>query len=63
MGEKIMEEYIRNEIKFLQELDAETNEHGVYIYESKNKIHSINLPYILRQYRDWLIDHKIVKEK
>jgi hypothetical protein len=56
-----MEELIKNELEFCKEIDAEKNEHGQYIYESKNKASSMNLPYILEEYKQWLIDKKIVK--
>jgi hypothetical protein len=56
------EEYTKNEVKFLEENGAETNEHGVYIYESKSGNHSVNMAYYLRHYRDFLIDNKILNE-
>ncbi len=40
----------------------EANEHGVYIYTSANGYSSMDLIAVLRSYRDYLIDNKIVKE-
>jgi hypothetical protein len=39
---------------FLKEIEAEKNEHGVYIYTSTNGASSINLPFILADYERWL---------
>lgn len=48
--------------KFCEEYEFEQNEHGVYIYESSNKFSSINLPFILNIYMEWLIENQIVKK-
>lgn len=56
-------ELVKEENKFLEEFGAETNEHGVYIYESRNKNHIMNLPFVLRHYRDWLVENGILTEK
>ncbi len=56
-----MEELIKHELEFCKEIDAEKNEHGQFIYESKNKVSSMNLPYVLEEYKQWLINKKIVK--
>jgi hypothetical protein len=57
-----MEELLKNEIKFCNEIDCEKNEHGQFIYESTNGYSRMNLPYILQQYKEWLIDNDIVRE-
>ena len=49
------------EDEFLKENDGEANEHGVYVYQSPSGNHIMNLSMFLRSYRDWLIEHKIVK--
>lgn len=58
----LIEETVINEEKFCKELEFVTNEHGVYIYKSQNLVSSINLPYILRHYKDWLIENNIVND-
>jgi hypothetical protein len=39
---------------FLKEIEAEKNEHGVYIYTSTNGLSSMNLSFILADYERWL---------
>lgn len=58
-----IEELIKSELQFCEEIECEKNEHGQFIYESSNGNHSMNLPYILQDYKQWLIDNKILKEK
>ncbi len=48
--------------EFCNEIECEKNEHGQFIYDSRNKKLAINLPFILNDYKDWLIENKIVKE-
>lgn len=55
-------ERTKHEVTYLKEHDANVNENGVYVYHSANGDHSIRLDLFLRSYRDWLIDHKIVKQ-
>jgi len=55
-------ELLKNEIKFCEEFECIKNEHGAYIYNSKNRNHSFNLPAFLSDYKDWLIENNIVKE-
>lgn len=57
-----MEEIIKNEIEFCNEIDCEKNEHDQFIYESKNGKSVMNLPYVLMEYKQWLIDKGIVKD-
>ena len=54
------EELIKKEIEFCNEIDCEKNEHGQFIYKSTNGVSSFNLPYILQEYKQWLIDNKVV---
>ncbi len=57
-----MEEIIKNEIEFCNEIDCEKNEHDQFIYESKNGKSVMNLPYVLMEYKQWLIDKGLVKD-
>ena len=57
-----MEELIKNEIEFCNEIDCEKNEHSQFIYDSRNDKSSLNLPYILMEYKQWLIEKGLVKE-
>lgn len=53
---------IEQEKIFLQENDAVTNEYEQFIYTSSDGNHIINLPYILLEYKNFLIENKIVSE-
>lgn len=55
-------ELVKNEIEFCNEIDCKKNEHGQFIYESKNGKSTMNLPYALQEYKQWLIDKRLVKE-
>ncbi len=57
-----MEDLIKNEVEFCNEIDCEKNEHNQFIYESKNGKSVMNLPYVLMEYKQWLIDKGFVKE-
>lgn len=58
----IIQDVIKNESKFCEEFDLEKNEHGNFIYDSRNKKSAINLPFILFEYKAWLIDRGIVND-
>ena len=49
---------LENEINFCKENDFPINEHGAYIYISKDGTHKMNLPAILYDYKDWLIKNE-----
>ena len=49
---------IQKELEFCASIECEKNEHGQYIYVSKNGASSFNLPYILLEYKNWLIENK-----
>lgn len=49
------------EIEFCAETEMEKNENGQYIYKSTNGASSVNLPYILLDYKQWLIENNILK--
>lgn len=51
-------EHLKTEIEFCEEIDCEKNENGVYIYKAVND--TINLPFILLDYKNWLIENKII---
>jgi hypothetical protein len=55
-------EIIKNEIEFCNEINCDKNEHNQFIYESKNGKSSINLPFILEDYKEWLINKGIIKK-
>lgn len=55
------EDLIKKELEFCESVDMEKNEHGQYICESSNKNSVFNLPYLLFEYKQWLIENKIVK--
>ena len=57
-----IQELVKNEIEFCNEIDCEKNEHGQFIYESKNGKSTMNLPYVLQEYKQWLIDKRLIKE-
>jgi len=57
-----LKEYVKHETKFCEEHDIEKNEHGVYLYISQNGVSQLSLDFILREYRDWLIEEGIVKQ-
>jgi hypothetical protein len=55
-----IEDIIKDEIQFCEELDFSKNENGQYIFQSKDGRVSINLPFILEDYKQWLIENKKV---
>ena len=55
-------ERLKHETAYLEENDAEKNEHGAYIYISSNTYHSIRLDSMLRDYREYLIRKGVVKQ-
>jgi len=55
------QEIIKEEIEFCESIDCERNESGQFIYDSRNKKSALNLPFILMEYKDWLIEKGIVK--
>jgi hypothetical protein len=53
---------VKHETKFCIDLEMETNQSGVFIYTSTSGSHSMNMPYILSDYRDFLINQGIFKD-
>ncbi len=60
---KKMKEMLKNELEFCQEMEFVKNEHGQHIFVSQDGVQSMNLPFILNDYKDWLIEQKIVRER
>ncbi len=58
-----IQELVKDELQFCREIECEKNEHDQFIYISKNGVSSMNLPYVLQEYKQWLIDKGIVGEK
>ena len=57
-----MKPELKNEIAFLEYNKAEKNEHGAYIFISASGKEHISLAYYLLDFKQWLIEQKIVKE-
>jgi len=55
-----IEEMAKYEIMFCNLQEMEKNEHGQFIFDSRNRKESFNLPYILYEYKEWLLENKIV---
>ena len=56
-----MDEFIKEEIKFCtEELQARPNKKGELIYTSEDGKHLFNLPHILADYKEWLVEQEIV---
>lgn len=51
-------ELIKDELEFCIENEFSKNEFDQFIYTSTNGHSSMNLPYILNDYKQWLIDNK-----
>ena len=54
--------FVKTEHEFLNEMEAEYNNHGVYLFISVNKHERISLDYYLLEYKQWLIAKGHVKE-
>jgi len=51
---------LKDEISFCEEIDISKNEHGQYVYYDEHRENGFNLPYILQDYKEWLIkNHKL----
>ena len=55
-------ELIKMEYEFCESIDCEKNQHNQFVYDSRNKRSAINLPYILLEYKQWMIDKGIIKQ-
>lgn len=56
-----IDDLLKNEIDFCEERGFQKTTEGVFIYVSKNGMEYMNLPAILNDYKDWLIENNIVK--
>jgi ribosomal protein S2 len=52
---------VQDEINYLKDNGFVKNENGQYIYTSKNGVHSINLPHILLDYKEYLFEKYNIK--
>ena len=54
---------IEREDKFCESIDCErTEDTKQFIYDSRNDKSVMNLPYVLLEYKQWLIDEGFIKE-
>jgi hypothetical protein len=53
----------KTEEQFCEENDLVKNEHGAYAYVSKDGSSHINLAAILEDYKEWLIEKRIVSSR
>lgn len=60
---KNLEELTINETAFLKGLEIPCNRYGVYVFVSTDGTVSLDLQFILLEYKQWLIENKIVKER
>ncbi len=60
LDEKI-KKLTEHEETFLSETKCEKNEHDCYVYISQNGYERIALDLFLLEYKQWLIENKIVK--
>lgn len=56
-----VDELIKKETEFCEEWELPKNEHGQFIFTSIDGSCQLNLPRILNDYKDWLIENGIVK--
>ena len=56
-----IEELIKDELAFCKENDCTKNEHGQYVYYSSDEKSIVNLPMLLLDYKEWLIEKKLMK--
>jgi hypothetical protein len=59
---EVMAKIIKNELAFCDSINCEKNEHGNFIYQSSNGKESFNLPFMLLDYKNYLIENKLIKE-
>ena len=55
------EDFIKDEIKFCESIDCERDSNGRFTYTSINGASKMILPFVLSEYKDWLIENNIVK--
>jgi len=58
-----LEKKIEREDKFCESIDCErTEDTKQFIYDSRNDVHAINLPWVLHEYKQWMINQGFIKE-
>ena len=55
-----IEDLTINEEAFLKEIEMPFNQHGVCIFISQDKNVQIDLKFILMEYKNWLVETKIL---
>ncbi len=55
-------ELIKIEDEFCKSIDCERNQAEQFIYYSKNSKSLMNLPYILLEYKQWMIEQGFIKQ-
>ena len=58
----VVDPEFKHETKFCLLNDFVMNDHGRFVYHSDNGVHSISLPEILSDYRDFLLHQGITKD-
>lgn len=53
---------LKYEIKFCLDNELEPNEHGRFVYSSVNGVHSMSIPEILSDYREFLVNEGVIKD-
>ena len=59
---KKVPELIKKEDEFCESIECIKNQYDQYIYCSDEKGHGINLPYILLEYKQWMIEQGYIKQ-
>lgn len=59
---KNLEELTKNETAFLKELEIPCNRYGAYVFVSPDGSVSLDLQFILLEYKQWLNENKIVNQ-
>ena len=55
--------HIKLEDEFCESIDCErTEDTKQFIYDSRNDKSAMNLPYVLLEYKQWLVDKGLIKE-
>jgi len=58
-----VQDLIKREDEFCESIDCErTEDTKQFIYDSRNDKSAMNLPYVLLEYKQWLIDKGLIKE-
>lgn len=55
-------ELIKIENDFCESVDCERSQGGQFTYYSENKASMMNVPYLLLEYKQWMIDQGHIKQ-